>query len=112
MRRDSSSCRIFPPSSFSFKTSVLAAQFSIIDAQLLNAVGFEELARKPAPWVANPPPSLDSWEDLWREKARWKLERSARPSDVGMIIRRFELVVRWVETELVRDASRSSRGPH
>jgi len=92
----------FSPSSLAFKTSVLAAQFSIIDAQLLNAVGFEELARKPAPWVANPLPALDSWEDLWREKARWKVERNGRPSDVSMIVRRFELVVRWVETELVR----------
>lgn len=56
------------------------------------------------PWVASPLPALDSWEDLWREKARWKVERSGRPSDVSMIARRFELVVRWVETELVRAA--------
>lgn len=74
----------------------------MIDAQLLNAIGFEELARKPAPWLANPLPKLDVWEDLWKEKARWKIDKEGRPSDVSMLVRRFELVVRWVETEVVR----------
>lgn len=97
--------------SLSFKTNVLAAQFSMIDAQLLNAVGFEELARKPAPWLANPLPELDVWEDLWREKARWKIDKEGRPSDVSMLVRRFELVVRWVETEVVRSFSFFSRFP-
>lgn len=55
----------------------------------------------PPRWQTHPAPVLDSWEDLIKEKYRRKEVEQSRISDVAMWLSRFEIMVRWVQSEIV-----------
>jgi hypothetical protein len=91
-------------SSLDVRTELLATQFYIIDAALLKAIGSEELARSPSPWLLlnSKLSPADRWEDSLREKTVAKTDPTrTKLSDVAMMVTRFELMARWVETEVV-----------
>ncbi|CED85286.1 Ras1 guanine nucleotide exchange factor [Phaffia rhodozyma] len=83
------------------KTSVLAEQFCLIDAGYLNAIGFQELTSQPLPWLAYSLPAKDDWSDLLKEKAMGKANRSRIFSDVDILMKRSEMVIRWVQSEII-----------
>jgi hypothetical protein len=67
----------------------------------MNGISFVELGSLPPPWLTNAAPHLDSWEALLNERTSRKVHGRPKISDASMWVRRFEMMSRWVESEIV-----------
>lgn len=46
-------------------------------------------------------PAKDDWSDFLKEKAVGKADKARKFSDVDVLMNRSEMVVRWVQSEIV-----------
>ncbi|GAA93801.1 uncharacterized protein L969DRAFT_84749 [Mixia osmundae IAM 14324] len=88
------------------KTSVLAEQFALIEADLLQAVTYQDLLG--GDWKSATPRVLD-WASYLKERARAKAQGNIQDSAVAAIIARFNLIANWTASEVTNVVNLESR---